>query len=104
MLARVRIETVAIGSTSARGEVIAVPADALRSRDDANHTAQVLLVIPEAHSALTQLRTVQLGGERRNGWIEVTQGLASGDRVVLDSTVAAGTRITPIETLKGDAP
>ncbi len=104
MLARVRIETVALGSTSARGEVIAVPSEALRNRDDANHSAQVLLVIPEAHAAQTQLRTVQLGGERRNGWIEVTQGLASGDRVVLDSTIAAGTRITPIETLKGDAP
>ena len=54
--------------------------------------------------ARTELRRVALGAPRDGGWVEVIDGLAAGDRVVLDVAIEEGARIDPIESLKGDAP
>lgn len=100
MLARVRIRT---GHASgARGEAVAVPEDALRARE--GDRAQVVVAIPDAGAARTESRDITLGIARANGWIEVQDGLAAGDRVVLDAGIAAGTRIAPVEVAKEAAP
>jgi multidrug efflux pump subunit AcrA (membrane-fusion protein) len=107
MLARVRIEASGAAATAAKGEALAVPADALRSRTD--DAGELIVAMPDAGAARTELRRVTLGSDRANGWIEVVDGLNAGDRVVLDGAVGAGSRIRPIEVPKsepatGDAP
>jgi HlyD family secretion protein len=103
MLVRVRIApSAADGKSSA--EAIAVPLDALRARAADGAEAEVLVAIPEGALARTELRRIALGAPREGGWIEVRDGLAAGDRVVLDAGIAPDTRIDPVEHLKGDAP
>ena len=103
MLVRVRIApSAADGKSSA--EAIAVPLDALRARAADGVEAEVLVAIPEGALARTELRRIALGAPREGGWIEVRDGLAAGDRVVLDAGIAPDTRIDPVEHLKGDAP
>ena len=102
MLVRVRISATAAGSP-ARAETVAVPRDAIRATGDAGD-ADVLVAVPEGALARVERRRITLGVERDGGWIEVTGGLAAGDRVVLDAAVEADTRIEPVESLKGDAP
>ena len=103
MLVRVRIApSAADGKPSA--EAIAVPLDALRARAADGAEAEVLVAIPEGALARTELRRIALGAPREGGWIEVRDGLAAGDRVVLDAGIAPDTRIDPVEHLKGDAP
>ena len=87
---------------STGGEAIAIPAEALRSRSSL--AGEVLLAIPDGGAARTELRAVVIGDGRANGWIEISAGLSAGDRVVLDSSIKAGSRIRPIETPKGEAP
>lgn len=99
MLARVRIVT---DGESRQAEAVAVPADALRSREGARGT--VLVAIPDAGAARVEAREIVLGVERGNGWLEVAEGLAAGDRVVLDAAIADRARIRPLETPKEDAP
>ncbi|MEY3141961.1 MAG: hypothetical protein RLY21_454 [Planctomycetota bacterium] len=103
MLVRVRIAPSAMDGKSS-AEAIAVPIDALRARGDDGVGAEVLVAIPEGALARTELRRVALGSPRQGGWIEVREGLAAGDRVVLDAGIAPDMRIDPIEQLKGDAP
>ncbi|MEY4116806.1 MAG: hypothetical protein RLZZ116_134 [Planctomycetota bacterium] len=99
MLAKVRIRA---GGARVGGEGVAVPAEALRARE--GERAQVLVAIPDAGAARTEARAITLGAERANGWIEVLDGLAGGDRVVLDPSIADGMRISPVEIAKVDAP
>ncbi|MFM2165225.1 MAG: p-hydroxybenzoic acid efflux pump subunit AaeA, partial [Planctomycetota bacterium] len=99
MLARVRI--LARGAAS-RGEAVAVPAEALRSRD--GDRATVLVAAPDGTAARATTRAVTLGVARANGWIEVADGLAAGDRVVLDAALAEGARFAPVERPKEEAP
>lgn len=99
MLARVRI---LMGSRAAGAESVAVPVDSLRGREGSR--ASVLVALPSEGAARTSAREITLGAERANGWIEVLEGLAAGDRVVLDPSVAEGARVAPVETPKGDAP
>ncbi len=99
MLARVRILT---AGTSGQAEAVAIPEESLRARDGAR--ASVLVAIPDADAARVEAREVVLGVARANGWIEVTGGLAAGDRVVLDESARAAMRIAPIETAKGETP
>lgn len=100
MLARVRIR--AGGAAGMAGEAVAVPVEALRQRE--GDRAQVVVAIPDAGAARTELRAVTLGDERANGWIEVRDGLAAGDRVVLDSAIPTEARIAPVEVAKEAAP
>ena len=100
MLARVRIESSGTAAASAKGEALAVPADALRSRTD--DAGEIIVAMPDAGAARTELRRVTLGSERANGWIEILDGLNAGDRVVLDGAVRAGSRIKPIESPKSE--
>jgi hypothetical protein len=79
----------------------AVPA-ALRAREAG--AARVLVAIPDGGAARLEERAVTLGAERANGWIEIVAGLSAGDRVVLDGTETAGSRATPRETLRPEAP
>jgi len=111
MLARVRILTdapraaglPADGRARANGgEGLAIPADALRAREAG--AARVLVAIPDGGAARLEERAVTLGAERANGWIEIVAGLSAGDRVVLDGTATAGSRATPRETLRPEAP
>jgi RND family efflux transporter MFP subunit len=99
MLARVRIITRAAGGTA---EAIAVPVDTLRSRE--GDRATVVVAVPDRGAARAATRTITLGGERANGWIEVTDGLAAGDRVIVDAAVRDGARLSPVETAKEEAP
>ena len=100
MLARVRIRAGA--AAGAPGEAVAVPAEALRQRD--GERAQVVVAIPDAGASRTEIRAVTLGDERANGWIEVHEGLAAGDRVVLDPAIPAGARIESVEVAREAAP
>ncbi|MFM7133697.1 MAG: efflux RND transporter periplasmic adaptor subunit [Planctomycetota bacterium] len=102
MLARVRIAADG-AEASVAAEVLAVPADALRAQAG-DATAEVVVAIPDGRLARTELRRVELGPERANGWREIASGLAAGDRVVLDPAIAAGTRIAPAEAPRGVAP
>ncbi len=104
MLARVRINESLTESGVARGEVTAIPSAALREVSDDRTTASVVIAIPDANAARTELRHLQLGAERASGWIEVLEGLHAGDRVVLDAAIAADVRILPLEELKGETP
>jgi multidrug efflux pump subunit AcrA (membrane-fusion protein) len=99
MLARVRILTEGAASSA---EAVAVPVEALRARDGAR--ARVVVAVPDAGAARTEPREITLGDERANGWIEVAEGLAAGDRVVVDASIADRTRIAPVETPKSEAP
>lgn len=101
MLARVRIHASAgpTGST-AQGEAVAVPAKALRQREGSR--AVVLVAQPDGAAARTIARAVTLGDDRGDGWFEVIDGLAAGDRVVLDEAIAEGTRIAPVESTTED--
>lgn len=99
MLARVRI---LVGLRTSGAEALAVPLDSLRGREGSRAT--VLVAFPSEGEARTAVRAITLGAERANGWIEVLEGLAAGDRIVLDPSVADGERIDPIESPKGDAP
>jgi HlyD family secretion protein len=103
MLVRVRITTSDSG-TRGGSEAVAVPREALRAVDDAAREADVLVAIPTGALARVERRRIALGAAREGGWIEVTGGLAAGDRVVLDASIEAGSRIDPVESLKGDAP
>lgn len=103
MLVRVRIATAA-DEAARTAEAVAVPRDALRTASAEQREVEVLVAIPEGALARTELRRVALGAPRDGGWIEVIDGLAAGDRVVLDAAIEAGVRIAPIESLKGDAP
>jgi RND family efflux transporter MFP subunit len=102
MLARVRIDGAPVQGGSRTNEAIAIPAEALRSRSSL--AGEVLLAIPDGGAARTELRAVVIGDGRANGWSEISAGLSAGDRVVLDSSIKAGSRIRPIETPKGEAP
>lgn len=103
MLVRVRIATTA--GEAARGtEAVAVPRDALRIAGPDEREAEVLVAIPEGALARTELRRIALGAPREGGWVEVLDGLAAGDRIVLDAAIGPDVRIDPVETLKGDAP
>jgi multidrug efflux pump subunit AcrA (membrane-fusion protein) len=64
----------------------------------------VLAAIPDAGAARTEARDITLGAERANGWLEVAEGLAAGDRVVLDGDIAEQRRIAPVETPKEATP
>ena len=99
MLARVRIST---DPSERRSEAIAIPVETLRTRDADRGT--VLVAIPDGAAARAAIRTVTLGAERANGWIEVLDGLAAGDRVVLDAGIADGARLSPSERAKEEAP
>ncbi|MEY5061777.1 MAG: hypothetical protein RIS45_1698, partial [Planctomycetota bacterium] len=99
MLARVRILT---DGEANQAEAIAVPVEALRDRDGAR--ARVLVAIPDAGAARTAVRDVMLGAERANGWLEVIDGLAAGDRVVVDPAVTSEQRISPVESPKEATP
>lgn len=99
MLARVRIAT---RPDDARVEAVAVPEDSLRSRDGAHAT--VVVAIPDGTAARAATRSITLGDGRANGWIEVLDGLAAGDRVVLDPVLAEGTRFVPVEKPREAAP
>ncbi len=103
MLVRVRIVTAADEATRT-AEAVAVPRDALRAASADRREAEVLVAIREGALARTELRRVALGVPRDGGWVEVIDGLAAGDRVVLDAAVEADARIEPVESLKGDAP
>ena len=99
MLARVRIAT---DPAERRSEAIAIPVETLRTRDADRGT--VLLAVPDGAAARASIRSVTLGAERANGWIEVLDGLAAGDRLVLDAGIADGTRLSPSERAKEEAP
>ena len=99
MLARVRILAAASDS---RAEAVAIPIETLRARDGDRGT--VLLAVPEGRLARAAARTVTLGTERGNGWIEVLEGLAGGDRVVLDAGAPDGMLLSPRERAKEEAP
>jgi RND family efflux transporter MFP subunit len=99
MLARVRIAT---DPSERRSEAIAIPVETLRTRDADRGT--VLVAIPDGAAARAAIRGVTLGAERANGWIEVLDGLAAGDRVVLDAGIADGARLAPSERTKEEAP
>ena len=101
MLARVRIAT-AGSPQQAQGESVAIPAESLRARD--GNSADVLVAMPDAGAARAELRHISLGIDRANGWIEVIDGLSAGDRVVIDESIRAGSRISPIETAKEETP
>lgn len=103
MLVRVRIATAADEATRT-AEAVAVPLDALRAASADQREAEVLVAIREGALARTELRRVALGVPRDGGWVEVIDGLAAGDRVVLDAAVEADARIEPVESLKEDAP
>jgi hypothetical protein len=60
--------------------------------------------MPDAGAARAELRHISLGIDRANGWIEVIDGLSAGDRVVIDESIRAGSRISPIETAKEETP
>jgi RND family efflux transporter MFP subunit len=100
MLARVRILAGDAASSAWRGEGVAVPSTALRER--AEDRAAVLVAMPDGDAARLERRAVVLGGERANGWIEVREGLAAGDRVALDPSAEEGARIRPKEELAPD--
>jgi RND family efflux transporter MFP subunit len=99
MLARVRILAAASDS---RAEAVAIPIETLRARDGDRGT--VLLAVPEGRLARAAARTVTLGTERGNGWIEVLEGLAGGDRVVFDAGAPDGMLLSPRERAKEEAP
>jgi len=103
ILVRVRIATTAEGSTRT-AEAVAVPLDALRNSGADRREAEVLIAIREGMLARTELRRIALGAPREGGWIEVLEGLAAGDRVVLDAEVKPEAHIEPIEVLRGEAP
>jgi RND family efflux transporter MFP subunit len=103
MLVRVRIAT-SPGEATRAAEAVAVPRDALRAASADEREAEVLVAVPDGALARTELRRVALGAPRDGGWVEVIDGLAAGDRVVLDVAIEEGARIAPIESLKGDAP
>jgi HlyD family secretion protein len=103
MLVRVRIATTA-GEAERGAEAVAVPRDALRVASPDEREAEVLVAIPEGALARTKLRRIALGATREGGWVEVLDGLAAGDRIVLDAAIGPDVRIDPVETLKGDAP
>jgi RND family efflux transporter MFP subunit len=99
MLARVRILTTAADS---RVEAVAIPLETLRARDGDRGT--VLLAVPEGRLARASTRVVTLGSERNQGWIEVLDGLAGGDRVVTDAGARDGMLLSPRERAKEEAP
>ena len=101
MLVRVRIAAAGAG-VPAQGEAIAIPAETIRARTDG--AAELLVALPDGAAARAALRRVTLGAERANGWIEVAEGLAAGDRIVLDAAIAEGARFRPVETAKEEAP
>ncbi len=101
MLARVRIEA-STSTARVHAEGLAIPTEALRLREET--MGEVLLAQPDAGAARAEPRRITLGDERANGWIEVIDGLAAGDRVVIDASVSAGSRIKPIESPKEEAP
>jgi multidrug efflux pump subunit AcrA (membrane-fusion protein) len=103
MLVRVRIAT-SPGEATRAAEAVAVPRDALRAASADEREAEVLVAVPDGALARTELRRVARGAPRDGGWVEVIDGLAAGDRVVLDVAIEEGARIAPIESLKGDAP
>jgi membrane fusion protein (multidrug efflux system) len=79
-------------------EVLAIPEISLLRRDD---TAFVY-VVSEGERGLTADRRTVTPGERRNGMVEILEGLAAGDRVVEDGIIRMRPGI-PVR-LAGDAP
>lgn len=92
MLVRVKIRA-RTTSRNAQREGVAIPVTALLSESgevvSANSSpsqgssAFVLVAIPEAGAARVERRSIVVGTLRANNWIEVDEGLAGGDRVVL---------------------
>ena len=104
MLARVRIAESLSEEGIVHGETLAIPALALRDASVDGTTATVIVAIPDKNAARTEMRQIVLGATRASGWIEVIDGLHAGDRVVLDASIMADSRILPTETLKGETP
>ncbi|MSR40407.1 MAG: HlyD family efflux transporter periplasmic adaptor subunit [Phycisphaerales bacterium] len=102
MLARVRISVSGETNTHGSGEGVAVPEEALRT--SATGATEVLVALPRGNALVTERRVLVLGSPLGNGWIEVQDGLAFGDRVVLDAAISEGMRIRGIEVLKGELP
>lgn len=114
MLVRVKIRARDTGG-SAQREAVAVPVAALDTGGTAptlGAAAQVLVAIPESGAARIERRAVVVGALRANGWIEIDEGLAGGDRVVLPEEPGAdsianlasafdGTRVAPREVHVG---
>ena len=100
MLARARITPASTAAFNTQLEGIAIPSSTLARRDGSR--ASVWVTRPDGQTSRIERREIELGLERANGWIEVTSGLAAGDRVVIraqDSVdFPAGTRVHVDET------
>lgn len=87
-----------------RGERPAVPREALRSGSGTSSAAEVLVAQPDGDAARAIARAIALGRDRGDGWIEVREGLAAGDRVVVGGAIGPGGRFIPRETAVGRGP
>lgn len=75
-----------VGHTDTSAAVPFIPLDAIYQTQDSNY----LLIDHGGHAAVRQIAVGQIYGS----YAEITQGLQSGDLVILDRTVIAGDRIT----------
>ena len=85
MLARVRILPMPKGSSMSHARMVDrvfVPEDAIVRTDD-NDQVWVIENL-ERGKGRASLRTIILGEERNDGWVEVTSGMNPGDKVILD--------------------
>lgn len=91
MLARVRFLAATIAPSGAAREALFVPLALLRERNG----DQAQLWLADQARNVAEYRRVQVGGARIGDWVEIADGLRSGDRLIADdaSGLRSGERV-----------
>jgi RND family efflux transporter MFP subunit len=91
MLARVRF-LAPVENVSSPGEATAL-ATFIPESFVFQHGGGPAVLIVDRRANTAALRHVELGGGRRDGWVEIASGLAPGDQVIADTSIDDGQRI-----------